>query len=158
MKPNWDALVEEGWENQYDEQKLINFFTELLRRHPESARANFELGNAYDFLGQEQRAIPLYEEAIKLGLDKEFEAYALLQLGSSLRNVGRLDEAIEILSVAEARFPGIPTVSMFLSMALFNGNKHKEALQTLLSSMIYNNDTPDIKRYGKGLEYYIKNL
>lgn len=46
------------------------------------------MANAYDFLGHEDNAIPLYEEAIRIGLNAEYEAYALLQLGSSLRNVG----------------------------------------------------------------------
>jgi tetratricopeptide (TPR) repeat protein len=85
----------------------------LIEKYPKSARAVFELANAYDYLGKEEEAIPLYEKAIQIGLTSEYEAYALLQLGSSLRNVGRVDDAIRILTDAEGRYPELPSISMF---------------------------------------------
>lgn len=60
--------------------------------YPTMGRAKFELANVLDYLGQEAQAVPLYKEAISLGLSAEYDAYARLQLGSSLRNVGRIEE------------------------------------------------------------------
>jgi tetratricopeptide (TPR) repeat protein len=53
----------------------------------------YERGGRHDSAGREDEAIPLYEQALAAGLSGELRARCLLQLGSSLRNVGRVDEA-----------------------------------------------------------------
>ncbi|RDY69118.1 hypothetical protein DXT76_16825, partial [Halobacillus trueperi] len=105
------------------------YFLDVVKNHPNSSRAKFELANAYDFIGQEEKAIPLYEDAISTGLNSEYEAYALLQLGSSLRNVGRIDDAISVLSNAENRYPEFPSITMFLSMAMCDKGRDSDALK-----------------------------
>ncbi|MDC3418427.1 tetratricopeptide repeat protein [Aquibacillus salsiterrae] len=158
MEPKWEDVVLNGWENKDDEAKLIEYFLKIVEKYPNSARAKFELANAYDFTGQENKAISLYEDAIRIGLDSEYQAYALLQLGSSLRNVGRLDEAIRILSDAELRYPEFPSISMFLGMTLHDKNRTAEALSKTLNAMLRHIKTSDIQRYSMALENYIKDI
>ncbi|QDP39273.1 tetratricopeptide repeat protein [Radiobacillus deserti] len=158
MEPKWETIVMDGWENKDDETKLIEYFLEVVDKYPNSARAKFELANAHDFTGQEKKAISLYEDAISTGLDAEYEAYALLQLGSSLRNVGRIDDAIRILSDAEQRYPELPSISMFLGLALHDKNRNADALRKTLNVMLMKVITPDIERYRMALENYIKDI
>jgi tetratricopeptide (TPR) repeat protein len=101
MEFNWKSLVEIGWTSADDGPRLIECFTEIANQNSSSARAKFELANALDYLDREAEAIPLYKEAILMGLPTEYHAYALLQLGNSLRNVGRASEAVEVLTHVE---------------------------------------------------------
>jgi tetratricopeptide (TPR) repeat protein len=158
MEPIWETVVKNGWENKDDENKLVKYFSEVAEKYPNSARAKFELANAFDFLGQEDKAISLYEDAIRIGLNAEYEAYALLQLGSSLRNVGRINDAISVLSDAEKRYPEFPSITMFLGMAMHDRNMNTEALRTVLNSMLRNVKTSDIERYRIGIEKYINDI
>jgi tetratricopeptide (TPR) repeat protein len=158
MEPNWESFIESGWQHKDNETRLIQYFSDVAEKYTKSARAKFELANAYDSLGKEKEAIPLYERAIQMGLSSEYEAYALLQLGSSLRNVGRLDDAIRILSDAEKRYPELPSITMFLGMAMHDSDMHSEALRTVLTAMLQHLKTSDIERYGIGLDNYIKDI
>ena len=112
-EPNWILLNESGWQFKDAPSRLIAYFKTLADQYPMSGRAKFELANALDYLGEEAQAIPLYEEAISLGLSEEYEAYARLQLGSSLRNVGRFDEAVSLLRDAERHYPHMPSISVY---------------------------------------------
>jgi tetratricopeptide (TPR) repeat protein len=158
MEPNWKELVEKGWEYAEDEERLIDYFKKVAKEYPIAARAKFELANAYDFVGKEEEAIPLYEQALAIGLSLEYEGYASIQLGSSLRNVGRLEEAIDLLSNAKDRFPHLPSITMFLAIALHDSERCSEATKQVLEEMLKNVKTPDIERYSKGLSHYIKEL
>lgn len=137
---------------------MVEYFTETERQHPSSARAKFELANALDYLGRESEAIPLYEEAIRMGLSAEYHAYALLQLGSSLRNVGRVDEAVQMLTDAEQRYPKIPSISMFRGLSLYSQGNHAEALKAVLKAMLSHVQSSDIKRYKQGIENYVEDI
>ena len=112
----------------------------------------------YDFLGKEIKAIPLYEEAIHLGLNDEWEAYAFLQLGSSLKNIGNINDAITVLSTAEKRFPHLPSISMFLAITLHYANMDAEGLKTVMKAILRQVKTSDIERYKFALDKYINEL
>ena len=58
----------------------------------DEARREYELGSEHEAAGREAEAIPHYERAREVGLDDELTPQALLQLGSSLRNVARVDD------------------------------------------------------------------
>lgn len=77
------------------------------------ALAHFELALFHDNNGREAEAVPHYEAAISLGLDKKRDAEALAWLASSLYKTGRPQEAIQRLTQARAatqdiRTPTIP--------------------------------------------------
>jgi tetratricopeptide (TPR) repeat protein len=113
MEPNWETVTKDGWRHRENPEELIQYFFQLTKDFPLSARAKFELANAYDYLGEEEKSIPYYEQAIRSGLSREYESYAMLQLGSSLRNADRLQEAEKILADAEKKFPEMPSIQCF---------------------------------------------
>ena len=66
------------------------------------AIAPFELALFHDNNGREAEAVPHYEAAISLGLDKKRNAEALAWLASSLYKTGRPHDAIQRLMQARA--------------------------------------------------------
>ena len=66
------------------------------------AIAHFELALFHDNNGREAEAVPHYEAAISLGLDKKRNAEALAWLASSLYKTGRPHDAIQRLMQARA--------------------------------------------------------
>lgn len=93
-----------------------------------------------------------------MGLAVEYEAYALLQLGSSLRNVGRVREAVQTLTEAERRYPQFPALSAFLALAQYSHGDFGAALKTALTAMIRHIPSSDIKRYAGALDTYVAAL
>ena len=56
--------------------------------------------------------------------------------GSTLRNVGRSDEAIVLLTEEVSRDPGYPALSAFLALALHSAGHRGAALATMLGCLL----------------------
>lgn len=96
-----------------------------------SGLQELEQAFAYDREGAEAEAIPHYEQAIAAGLSGEPLEKALLGLGSSLRNVDRVDESVAVLEDACRRFPDHPALPVFLAFSLWSAGRRGEALALL---------------------------
>jgi tetratricopeptide (TPR) repeat protein len=92
-------------------------------------------GGEHDSAGRADEAIPLYEQALAAGLEGETRARCLLQLGSSLRNVGRIDDAVGLLGEARREFPEFRPLRAFLALALHSAGRDAEALRELLEAI-----------------------
>jgi tetratricopeptide (TPR) repeat protein len=90
-----DDAIGQGWAAASREhpEPTIRYFADLLERHPGDARALLEYAGALDFAGQEAEAAPVYEQAFSAGLGGDELRQALIQYGSTLRNLSRFDEA-----------------------------------------------------------------
>ena len=88
-----------------DMQPTIDAFLAVLAEHPDEPEVLYEVGGAYDTAGQEETAAGYYERAMAAGLDGDALRRCLLQYGSTLRNLGRLDESLAVLERARAEFP-----------------------------------------------------
>ena len=58
---------------------------------------------ARDSAGLETEAEPLYRRALAAGLDEERRVQAVIQLASTLRNLGRVDESLALLQAEYER-------------------------------------------------------
>ena len=96
-----------------------------------SGREELEQAVAYDRDGFEAKAIPYYERAIAAGLDDEQLRKAMLGLGSSLRNVDRVEESVSVLEDAVRRFPDHRALPVFLAFSLWSTGRADEALALL---------------------------
>jgi hypothetical protein len=94
-------------------------------------RDHLERAMAFDRDGFEAEAIPHYEQAIAAGLSGEQLEKALLGLGSSLRNVDRVDESVSVLEDACRRFPDHRAMAVFLAFSLWSAGRRGEALALL---------------------------
>jgi tetratricopeptide (TPR) repeat protein len=81
--------------------------------------------------GDEHGAVVEYERALEAGVPDELLAKALLGYGSTLRNVGRNDDSVRVLSEAVERFPENDALHVFLSFSLWTAGRRGEALARL---------------------------
>jgi tetratricopeptide (TPR) repeat protein len=122
------------------------------------AEREYEIGGEHDSAGRADEAIPHYERALELGLPEELVPRALLQLGSSLRNVGRNDDALALFDDALARFPEDAALRLFRAFSLATAGRDREALVDVLDLARTRIDAPEIHRYARSLESYTRDL
>ena len=104
MDDNWYARVQTVWAStdNLPEAEIVAAIDALVaERSPDDPVALYESASARDFAGRESEAEPLYRRALSLGLAEPEWGRAVIQLASTLRNLGRPDEAL-------AELDGIP--------------------------------------------------
>ncbi|MEJ7604520.1 MAG: tetratricopeptide repeat protein [Kofleriaceae bacterium] len=104
----------------------------LAADQPEDVLAQIEAAYGHDHAGEEQAAIRHYDEAHRLGVPDPDRRRFLVGYGSTLRNVGRADDAVGILGQAIADDPGYPAFAGFLALALLDAGHPRAALATML--------------------------
>jgi tetratricopeptide (TPR) repeat protein len=119
------------------------------------ARARFREACAHDRAGREAESIPCYEEALALGLGEPQRPMALLGLGSSLRNVRRHREAVEVLAGAAADYPDHAGLRFFLALALRSAGRERDAFRTLGRIVL---DEADLRGYDRAAAFYLEHL
>lgn len=141
------ALEQDG-----TEQQAVDYFLSLAAEYPDDAMVQFETGGAYDFAGFEAEAVPYYRRAIALGLPDAVLPQVAVQLGSSLRNLGQHEAAVQTLREGVERFPDHRALKAFLALALYSAGKPAEALALMLRMTV---DTPQFyERYHRSLRHY----
>lgn len=153
------AAVEVGWAAADDErpEATIAYFRGLLDAHPDDARAILEYAGSLDFAGREAEAAPVYEQAFKAGLDGDLMRQGLLQYGSTLRNIGRREEAVTALRDAVERFDD-DAARAFLALALVDGGRPREAVATLLDLALDRAESASLREYARPLRAYAREL
>ncbi len=122
------------------------------------ARSEYELGGEHDSAGRPDEAVPHYERALALGLPDELLPGCLLQLGSTLRNLGRVDEALVLFDDGLEQFPEHVSLRLFRAFALADLGREREALVDVLNLARTRIDAPEVQRYARSLENYTREL
>jgi tetratricopeptide (TPR) repeat protein len=153
--PAWERSLAELW-SSFDDREPADFLAEMRELvgttpldHP---AALFELASAYDSMGQEREAEPLYRAALDGGgLDSYRRRRATIQLASTLRNLGKAREAEELLRHERGEPPDEldDAVAAFLALALADAGKPREALSVALAAL-----APHLTRYRRSLANY----
>jgi tetratricopeptide (TPR) repeat protein len=152
--------IRQGWAaaRQDDPERTVGYFRDLLRQHPADARALFEYAGALDFADREAEAAPVYEQAFSAGLDGDDLRRGLIQYGSTLRNLGRFDEAVSVLRRADEQFPGHDSVAAFLALALTSAGRGQEAVARLINLALDRIGGEDLEHYRRALRQYAAEL
>lgn len=156
MSDDWDERVKRLWSsagNVLPDELLAGMRALAAERPPGDAAAAYELASAYDFLGREADAIPLYRQAIEAGLDAERLPQARIQLASSLRNVGRPDAAVDILSRMQPSAVIGDAHLAFLALSLFDVGRPDAALAVALDAL-----AKTLPLYGRAITDYAAEL
>ena len=155
-----ERRVVAGWDlfREGREDEAIESFRRLAEEHPNDPRAHFEFGSVFDAAGHESEAIPPYRRALELGLQGDYVPRALLQLGSSLRNVGEYEEAVRTLSEGRERFPEYAPMRFFLALALHDAGRHREALTEALELALSKPDPVEMEEYAPAMRRYVEAL
>ena len=118
---------------------------------PHSPVAVFERACAHDSTGHPDLAVPLYREALALGVSGIRRRRAVVQLASSLRNLGQPNESVSLLRREMDRDSDEldDAVRAFLALALHDIGRHDEALALALTAL-----APHLPRYQRSLANY----
>ena len=150
----YDRLSEALWAriDEYDGDTFRAKIDELVAELPAgSAIAAFERACAFDSTGHASQAVPLYREAMQIGLEGVRRRRAVIQLASSLRNLGQLSEGLELLR-AEREQPSDElddAVSAFLALALASSGREREGISVALAAL-----APHLPRYQRSVADY----
>jgi hypothetical protein len=84
-----------------------------------------------------------------------------LQYGSTLRNLDRLDESLDVFAAACKEFPESDSLRVFKALSLHAAGRKDKALATLMLLVADRLETAEIKRYEaaiRGNAEYLANL
>lgn len=158
QSPEWEERVAALWA-ELDNYARDDFHVAMKKLCAElpagTADADFELGAAYDSTGYPQRAVPLYSKALETGLEGERRRRAVIQLASSLRNLGRPDISVAMLTDERGRGEDhlSDAVDAVLALALADTGREREGLSLVLAAL-----APHLPRYQRSMKNYARAL
>lgn len=152
----WDQRLANLWAtiDEHEEDAFVERMEQLVAELPAGgAVATFERASALDSTGHSDRAVPLYRQALECGLQGERRRRAVIQLASSLRNLGRAPESVALLMAErEAVSDELDdAVSAFLALALVDIRREREAVSLALTAL-----SRHLPRYQRSLANYAR--
>lgn len=155
---DWERQIAAAWAriDDLDEDEFLAQLERVAAKDPGGAGSGlFERASSLDSTGHSDLAVPLYRQALRRGLAGERRRRAVIQMASSLRNLGEVDESIALLSAErEAESDGLDdAVAGFLALALAEANREREALSIALIAL-----APHLPRYQRSLANYAGDL
>jgi tetratricopeptide (TPR) repeat protein len=152
VRSNDPAMVEDG----------IARLREHAEAHPDDAEAWYRYGSALDYSGREEVAIDAYERVFAQGLDRldpELQPRLYVQAGSTLRNLGRLDEARTLLEQGRAEFPLYSAIGAFLALVEVSAGNERRAIDLLFEVILdEGGDEESIAIFHRALTFYADEL
>ncbi|WIE66183.1 tetratricopeptide repeat protein [Curtobacterium sp. MCLR17_036] len=149
----WEDRVAALWDDEtVDGEQRIERMRELADTAPHPAVGAFELGGAFDSGGHEADAHEHYAAATAAGLadvDPVRAARMVVQHASTLRNLGRADEAIAMLREAPEHPSTGVAPRVFLALALHSAGRQDEALRVAIEAV-----EPTLPRYNRSVRNY----
>lgn len=125
------------------------------RAHPIDVSAQITAAYAHDRAGREGAAIEFYDAAWRLGVPKEDQQQFIVGYGSTLRNVGRVDESLRLLRTFLRQQPHDHALQCFYALSLHSAGKHALALAEMLDVAIsLHRASPRLARYKRALQEY----
>ncbi|MFJ4930613.1 tetratricopeptide repeat protein [Streptomyces sp. NPDC088736] len=161
MNEDWEERTAAAWDtfDDYGEADAADFravIDSLAAELPaDSPLGPFERACAWDSTGHSDRAVPLYREALDRGLDGYRGRRARIQLSSSLRNIGRADEGVALLT-PELVAPSDKlddAVRACLALCLADLGREREGLALVIGAL-----APHLPRYQRSMANYARLL
>lgn len=120
-----------------------------------SAICAYERASVFDSTGHSDLAVPLYRQALHQGLADDRRRQAVIQLASSLRNIGAAEESVTLLRAEQARGSDDldDALSGFLALALADAGQPQAALAEALLAL-----SGHLKRYRRSLSNYAQEI
>lgn len=152
----WDERIDEVWDDATGEEVGDDTISRIdalaAERGPDDARAEFERGGARDSAGRPAEAVALYRRALALGLDGEHRPQCVIQMASSLRNLGEYDEALAVIRAEAELAPDGPyrdAVACVHALILASAGRPAEGLSVALLALV-----PHLPRYHRSMTAY----
>jgi tetratricopeptide (TPR) repeat protein len=158
MAEGWDDRVAAVWADDAlsDAERIERIDALAGERDAEDARALFERAGARDSAGLEAEAESLYRRALEAGLDEDHRTQAVIQLASTLRNLGSIEESLDLLRAEYERGPAAPlhdAAAAFYALALASAGDAVAAASVALKAL-----APHLPRYTRSVGAYADEL
>ncbi|RSM69235.1 tetratricopeptide repeat protein [Kibdelosporangium aridum] len=156
---DWDNRVAALWAalDDFDEAEFRARIEALVGELPPGDPVGlFELASANDSTGRPEQAEPLYRKALESGLSGYRRRRALIQLASTLRNLGHPSQSVALLTAERARQESDElddALDAFLALALVDTGRAREAAGLALAAL-----AKHLPRYNRSLAYYATHL
>jgi tetratricopeptide (TPR) repeat protein len=131
---------------------------ELAEQNPRDAEVQYEAACVHDFLGQEREAAPYYVAALQGELPSGKRQGAYLGLGSTLRTIGRYQEASAVLHEGIEAFPEAGELKVFMAMVDYNLGHTKRAIEALLLLLAETSEDTGIRSYRQAIAFYSQDI
>lgn len=141
MSDDWYARVSAVWASAsgMPDLDVVSAIDELVaEREADDPAALFEAASARDYAGLESEAEPLYRSAIDGGLDERIRPRAVIQLASTLRNLGQVEESVRLLEGLLHEHPGDEWTgpgAAFLALSLASRGDERDAASVALAAL-----------------------
>jgi tetratricopeptide (TPR) repeat protein len=154
----WERRLSLLWRaiDDLPEQEFLAAMEKLVAElPPDDPVGPFERGSAFDSTGHPDQAVPLYRQALERGLSGQRRRRAVIQLASSLRNLGAVEESVALLTdeLAAGSDDLDDAVRAFLALALTSAGREREAVSMALTAL-----APHLTRYNRSLEAYAREI
>ncbi|MFC0108934.1 tetratricopeptide repeat protein [Kibdelosporangium aridum] len=156
---DWDSRVAALWAalDAFDEAEFRARIEALVGELPPGDPVGlFELASANDSTGRPELAEPLYRKALESGLSGYRRRRALIQLASTLRNLGHPEQSVALLTAERERQESDElddALDAFLALALVDTGHAREAAGLALAAL-----AKHLPRYNRSLAYYATHL
>ncbi|MDQ4213021.1 tetratricopeptide repeat protein [Microbacterium sp. ASV81] len=157
---DWQERIGAVWEaaagGLVDDEVIARIDALAAERDPGDAEALFERAGARDSAGRPDEAVPLYRLALERGLDDDRRAQATIQLASSLRNLGDVEGALELISAEHAADPDSPyrdAIAAMHALALASAGRPERGLEVAILALV-----PHMPRYHRSMTAYARAL
>jgi tetratricopeptide (TPR) repeat protein len=138
MNDEWAARAIDSEEPAQVEEALA-WLKQRAESHPNDAVDWFRYGGGLDQSGREAEAIVAYRRVFDLGvehLDSIDQPRIYVQAGSTLRNLGQLDEARELLEEGRRRFPAVRVLAVFQALVEVTAGQDRRAIDLLFDVIL----------------------
>jgi tetratricopeptide (TPR) repeat protein len=155
---DWEARVAQLWAeiDRYGEAEFVSRMDALVAKLPDGSPLGlFERASAFDSTGHPDQAVPLYQAALDAGLEGSRRRQAVIQMASSVRNLGDPQAAVKLLTEEAERTSDEldGAVATFLALALVDVGREREAVARALTAI-----SKYLPRYNRSVARYAREL
>jgi tetratricopeptide (TPR) repeat protein len=155
---DWSERVASVWADfdSVDAETFLASMRALVAERPaDDAVAHLELAGAFDSTGHEAQAAGEYERAFDLGLPSDHLRPAVIQYASTLRNLGRAEEAVALLESERDRTSDAldDAVTVFLAFALADSGAALRAVGEVTAAL-----GAHLPRYRRSVAEYAREM
>ncbi|MFG1608988.1 tetratricopeptide repeat protein [Actinoplanes sp. NPDC049265] len=155
---DWEQRVAALWAtmDEHDATEFLTLVEKLVEELPPDAPEGFfERACALDSTGHSDLAVPLYREALAAGVTGERRRRSVIQMASSLRNLGRSQESVALLT-DELKQPSDhldDAAKAVLALALTDVGREREAVSLAVGAL-----AAHLPRYQRSMADYARLL
>ncbi|MFC4559210.1 tetratricopeptide repeat protein [Virgibacillus kekensis] len=161
MNNNYRVKIEEARDllKKGHPKEAIEYFSKLTNEAKAPGEVFLYAAMTYDNVGNEEEAIPFYEEALNRGIENAKELRdCYVCLASSHRIEGNLFKSLAYLEQAKEKLPGDSVIAVFTALTLFDGKEFSKAVNELGNTLLDETENKELLNYERALREYFKSI